>query len=505
MLLVNNMRKYFLEVAVFVCGFSVMVFELVGSRIFAPYLGTSLYVWTSIIGVILGSLSLGYWWGGRLADRGATARFFSMLIALAALFLLIVVVFKFAILVTMSVSTIDLRLRALLSAVLIFSPTSVALGMISPYAVRLKVQTLAAAGQVVGNLYALSTLGSITGTFIAGFFLIAYVGTTNILLILALILFCTSLFVFWGDFKKIRIAGTALVILSLVASNLLQGYVGQNAIVADVDTNYNRFQVVESIDAATNRPTLNLVSSREATQAGMFMDNDDDLVYPYSKFYRLGDFFNPNIKQALMIGGGAYSYPKDFLKKHQNAHLDVVEIDPGVTFLAEQYFNLKPSANLTIYHQDGRAFLNQLGAARYDAIYGDAFHSYFDVPFQLTTVEAVQKIASHLTDTGVYIVNINSALGGERSKFLLAETATLEKVFPQVYRLPVTSTTDQDLLQNIMLVALKSSAVPDWSSATGTVAAMLGHLQTKPLAKTMPILTDDYAPIENYILPLVKK
>ncbi len=482
-----------------------MVFELVGSRIFAPYLGTSLYVWTSIIGVILGSLSLGYWWGGRLADRTATVRFFSLLIALAALFLLIITVFKFAILVTMSSSMVDLRLRALIAAVLIFSPTSVVLGMISPYAVRLKIQTLEATGRVVGSLYALSTLGSIAGTFIAGFFLIAFVGTTNILLILALLLFCTSLFVFWGGLKKIRVAGMLAVILGLVMTNLLPGLLGQNAIAADVDTQYNRFLIIESVDTATNRPTLNLVSSHEATQAGMFMDNDDDLVYPYSKYYRLADFFNPNIKHALMIGGGAYSYPKDFLKKHPEAKLDVVEIDPGVTVLAEKYFNLKPDPHLTIYHQDGRAFLNQLGATKYDAIYGDAFHSFFDVPFQLTTVEAAQKIADHLTDTGVYIVNINAALGGKGNAFLAAETATLEKVFPQVYRLPVASTTDQELLQNIMLVALKSTVVPDWSSATGTTAEMLDRRHSAPLAKTMPVLTDDYAPIENYILPLVKK
>jgi hypothetical protein len=86
----------------------------------------------------------------------------------------------------------------------------------------------------------------------------------------------------------------------------------------------------------------------------MFLDVDSDLVYPYSKYYRLADFFNPHIKNALMIGGGAYSYPKDFLKKHPEARLDVVEIDPGVTALAQQYFNLKPSAQLHIYHEDGR-------------------------------------------------------------------------------------------------------------------------------------------------------
>jgi spermidine synthase len=227
-------------------------------------------------------------------------------------------------------------------------------------------------------------------------------------------------------------------------------------------------------------------------------------VYAYSKYYRLGDFFNPNIKKALMIGGGAYSYPKDFLKKHPGAHLDVVEIDPGVTELAKKYFNLKDSSNLTIYHKDGRAFLNT-ATTTYDAVYGDAFHSYFDIPFQLTTLEAAQKIAGLLTPEGVYIINVNSALAGKGAQFLKAEIATLQKVFGSVYVFPVNSVADTTVLQNVMVVALKKNTAPDFTSASGEVADFLKHQLAIEVPQSTTILTDDYAPVEQYLLPLVKK
>lgn len=498
------MRKYFLEIAVVICGFAVMVFEIVGSRIFAPYLGTSLYVWTSIIGVVLASLSVGYWWGGKLADRGATPRTLALIISLAGGMMLLVAIFKFSFLVILGSSDLDLRLAAPLGALGIFGPVSTLLGMVSPYAVRLKITSLDVSGRLVGNLYALSTLGSIVGTFLAGFVLVVYLGTTKILFLLAALLFVASFVVVASGNRLVR--GLLLVFaLTFVAAPVpFRSLFAAQGIVADVDTQYNRFLILESHDTATKRPTINLVSSREATQAGMFLDNDDDLVYPYSKYYRLGDFFNPGIKNALMIGGGAYSYPKDFLAKHPNAHLDVVEIDPGVTALAKEYFNLKDSPHLNIYHEDGRAFLNRTDT-KYDVIYGDAFHSYFDIPFQLTTLEAVQKISDTLNDNGVYIVNINASLGGPGATFLQAEIATLQKVFPQVYVLPVTSETDSSLLQNIMLVALKTQAVPEWSAATGETREFLARRQPVVIPPGTVVLTDNYAPIEQYLLPLVKK
>ena len=137
-----------------------------------------------------------------------------------------------------------------------------------------------------------------------------------------------------------------------------------------------------------------------------------------------------------MLGGAGYSFPKDYLTKYPNATLDVVEIDPGVTALAKKYFALEDHPNLTIYHEDARVFLNQ-NTKKYDAILGDAFSSWYLVPYQLTTEEAIRRQYDSLSLSGAVILNIVSSIEGEMGEFLRAEYKTYKKVFPQVYLLPV--------------------------------------------------------------------
>ena len=170
------MKKYSLEIIVFVSGAVVMVYELVGSRIFAPYLGTSLVVWTSLIGVILGSLSLGYWWGGRLADKKPQAQILAFVLLGAAFFVGSTVFFQASVLFYLQEVFTDLRFSSILGAVVLFAPASVLFGMVSPYTVKLKLEKLSLSGATVGQLYAISTIGSIVGTFAGGFFLVPFLG-----------------------------------------------------------------------------------------------------------------------------------------------------------------------------------------------------------------------------------------------------------------------------------------------------------------------------------------
>lgn len=205
-----------------------------------------------------------------------------------------------------------------------------------------------------------------------------------------------------------------------------------------------------------------------------------------------------------MLGGAGYSFPKDYLAKYPRATLDVVEIDPGVTELAKKYFALEDNPNLTIYHEDGRVFLNQ-NKKHYDAIFGDAFSSWYLVPYQLTTREAVQKEYESLTQSGVIILNIVSSLEGEMGEFLRAEYKTYKEIFPQVYLLPVGHPNDPTRIQNIILVALKSSQTPLWTSTDSELHGFLSHLWKSPLADDMPTLTDDYAPVDHYIGKFLKE
>ncbi len=199
-----------LAVIVFICGAAVMVLEIVGSRILAPYLGSSIIVWSSLIGIVLGSLSLGSWWGGKLADRNPSYRALAFIIFLAAVFTAAIAFSKASTLDTLQHYAGSIHLASSLATLILFAPPSVLLGMVPPYAVRLKIRDLQEAGRTVGGLYAISSVGSIFGTFLTGFVLIASFGSTNILFILALVLALTSLLASWRD-RLMKIAGNGPV------------------------------------------------------------------------------------------------------------------------------------------------------------------------------------------------------------------------------------------------------------------------------------------------------
>lgn len=491
-----------LEIIVFICGAVVMILELVGSRILAPYVGTSIIVWTSLIGIILGSLSLGYWWGGRIADKKPDYKIFSMIIFISAVSIGMITLLKSMVLDFLQNNIADIHINATIATLILFALPSMLLGMITPYAVRLKIKDLDSSGKTVGNLYAISTIGSIAGTFLAGFFLIAYFGSSNILLVLSIVLVLTSLLACFKSAPVLKISIILLLIIGILAVNSYNTFLKKQGLI-DVDTQYNRIWIYKSTDEKTNRPTMNMITNPKKVQSAMFLDKDNDLVIEYTKFYRLAQHFNPYLKYSLMIGGAGYSYPKDYLKKFPDARLDVVEIDPMLTALAKEYFNLKDDPRLTIHHEDARTFLNRT-RKKYDVIFGDAFTSYYALPYQLTTREAVQKMYETLNDDGVVLVNIISSIEGEKGKFLRAEYATFKTVFPQVYLFPVNEFNDGSKVQNIMLIALKSKQKPAFRNNDPELNKYLQHFWQTEIKEDIPILTDDYAPVDNYLMKIIK-
>ncbi|OQA04097.1 MAG: Spermidine synthase [bacterium ADurb.Bin400] len=491
-------KRNVLELVVFIGGASVMIFELLGSRMIAPYFGTSLAVWTSLIGVVLASLSVGYSWGGKLADRRADYKMLSAIVFMAGALIGLVAFVQTMILMFLQQVTSDVRIGAVIGSILLLAPPSVLLGMISPYAVKLKVNSLNTSGSTVGNLYAISTIGSIVGTFGAGFFLIAYFGTASLLFMLSLLLIITSLMIFPSSLSKSKVSLAVLLLASLWSG----AYFKNPEILVDVDTLYNRAFIQEATHAATGRPMRILLTEPTEWQSAMFLDRDDDLVFEYTKYYRLADHFNPDIKKALLVGGGAYSYPKDFLAKHPQARLDVVEIDSRLTDIAREYFNLKDDPRMAIYHEDGRTFLNK-NNSQYDAIFMDAFKSFFSVPYQLTTKEAAELMYNSLSDDGVVLMNIISSIEGQTGEFLRAEYATYASVFPNVYILPTSSPTDRLTVRNLMLVALKSPRQVIWESGDPELNRYLQNRWVRTIERDMPILTDDYAPVDQYIMKML--
>ncbi len=172
-----------------------MIYEIIGSRILSPYIGTSTYTWTSLIGVILAALSFGYWLGGKWADKKPDIKILAAAIFIAGGLFAVTILLKDFILAIISQNSLPLELKSIIAALLLFAPASVFLGFVTPYAVKLKTKTLDETGQTVGRLYALSTIGSIVGTFSAGFFLIPFVGSTRTLYFIAGSLILLSVFI----------------------------------------------------------------------------------------------------------------------------------------------------------------------------------------------------------------------------------------------------------------------------------------------------------------------
>ncbi|MFA6306891.1 MAG: fused MFS/spermidine synthase [Patescibacteria group bacterium] len=487
--------KYILEITVFACGTVVMIFELVGSRVLGPYFGTSIFVWTSLIGIILGSLSLGYYLGGKIADKKTSLSGLSLIILLAAISIGLTILIKDFLLAVSQASFTDIRLAAVLASLILFSPASMLLGMVSPYAVKLKMENLNTSGRTVGNLYAISTVGSIIGTFLSGFYLIPRFGTNKLLIILSIILIIVSLALAVKKYTKTKLLVFIIAVVSWSAISGLDGLALKNGFI-DVDTAYNRIWIYNRLEPNTNRLTK-IMGINNENHSSMFLDSDE-LVNEYTKYYHLAKHFNPNFKATLMLGGAGYSYPKDFLLKYPEAMIDVVEIDQKITDLAKKYFRLKENPRLNIFHEDGRVFLNKT-RKKYDVIFGDAFSSRYSLPYQLTTREAVQKKYDILNDGGAVILNIISAIDGEKGEFLRAEYATYKNIFPQVYLFPVSRPNNGSAVQNIILVALKSKSEPKFDSANPELNGYLEHLWKKEIDTDIPILTDDYAPVDYYI------
>lgn len=487
--------KYILEITVFICGAVVMIFELVGSRVLGPYFGTSIFVWTSLIGIILGSLSFGYYFGGKIADKKPSINVLSLIILLSAIFIGLTIFLKDLLLGYLQINISDTRISLVIASLILFSPASVLLGMVSPYAAKLKLNNLNVSGSTIGNLYAISTTGSIFGTFLSGFCLIPRFGTNKLLIIISIILTLVSFALFPKQRKKLKLYTLIIFILSLFVIDQFN-YINKKNGFIDVDTAYNRIWIYDYQHTKTGR-LIRVMGINNENHSSMFLDSDE-LVSEYAKYYHLAKHFFPNFKTTLMFGGAGYSYPKNFLLKYPGATIDVIEIDPKVTDLAKKHFNLKKNSRLTIYHEDGRVYLNRT-QKKYDIIFGDAFSSRFSLPYQLTTKEAVQKKYDILNDNGVIILNIISSIEGKKGQFSRAEYATYKNIFPHVYLFPVEKPNEGYKVQNIILVALKSKQNPIFNNTDVELNKCLQNLWEKQINTDKPILTDDYAPVDYYI------
>jgi len=239
----------------------------------------------------------------------------------------------------------------------------------------------------------------------------------------------------------------------------------------------------------------------------MILDSDE-LAFEYTKYYRLDNVFKKDIKRVALFGGAAYSVVKDFLLRNSEGEIDVVEIDPKTTKFAEEYFNLDiRNERLNIYHEDARMFLNNASrnnVVKYDVVYNDAFSSNCSVPFHLTTREAIEKTYNILDDDGIYIMNVISAISGEKSEFFRAEYKTIAEKFENVFVFSIgeVSLDKSELVQNIIIVATKKNIdinnIIENNQDEETKKLLSHYWKYKIEVGNIKTLTDDYAPVDHY-------
>ncbi len=481
----NSSIKF--KITVFLSGFVLMVFELVGLRILAPFLGSSSIVWTSVIGIILLFMSLGYWKGGQIADRYPKTQTLGIILALASASIFLMNIVKNPFLGYLNSFNLSLIAKSIIACISLFGATSFLLAMVSPFVIRLSIDKKENSGTTVGSIYSFSALGSILGTFVGGFVLISWMGTNAIVYGLAIILAATSLLFVSKNSQQMHL----FLVLLLLGNTLLLFRTHEYL---DIDSNYSRIFIQ---DTEYENQSAKFLLLNGYVNSGMSLGSPNDLIFEYTQFYDLFDFFNPSANKVLLLGGGAFSYPKHFQATFPNKELDVVEIDPELLEISKDHFSFIPSPKTEIFLEDARTYL-QHSKKKYDVVLYDVLTSPLSVPFHLTTQEAFQQVSSTMHSNGILILNIIADLNGESSAFLESEYLTLKSVFQEV-QLYSAQERNVNGLHNYILIAFKGTPVKEPKNLQESYLSLLANpISYEPSGKHK-ILTDNFAPTDRLL------
>lgn len=492
-----------LRVVVFGAGAVLMALEIVGSRILAPYFGSSVYVWGSLISIFLAALSAGYYLGGVASDVWPRAAALALALAISGVLILLLPLASRPILETVTLWDIGPRASPLLASVVLFVLPSLLLGMTSPFAIKLAATDLATVGATAGVLYAISTAGSIAGTLLTAFVLIPAMGVRAILYTLGVVLLALSALLALRSVRRLAAPVAAVSLLVALVGNTSAATVGISQILLEKDTVYHRIRVHEDVSWRYLRFDRSL-------QGGMLLK--DPVVSPlrYTDYVHLGWVFTPDIRRVLMIGLGAGSIPKQFLAAYPAVAVDSVELDPVVVDVARKYFAVTPEPRHRIIIQDGRQFVRR-AEGRYDLILVDAYFAEA-IPFHLVTREFLRQLKAALAPDGVVVANVVGALGGGNSKLFRSVYKTYATEFRGLALFPVGFSIGKEMesTRTILLFATPSRqltrrVIADRLDAL-LAAKKLPELVTKSFLRDyydvaistsdMPVLTDDFAPVD---------
>lgn len=513
-----------LKLLVFTGGAVLMGLEIVGSRVLAPHFGNSVFVWGSLISVFLIALSTGYYVGGRVADRRPSFALLNTLCLVSGLLILLVPYVGRGLCESIYAAGWGEKTGPLLATALLFLPASVLMGMLSPFSVRLAASTLHTVGSAAGTLYALSTVGSIVGTLVTTFVLIPQVGVTGILRGLGAVMIAVP-FVMLVSRPRRAVAVAPLLALGILgavapAPASVTLHPGEQVVI-DEDTPYHHILVIDrergTAKVDDDVPgALRYLRFDRYTESAIFLGKPYRSHAQYTDYFHLAFLAKPDIARAVFIGAGGGIGPRTFAEVRPEMTIDVVDIDPRILEVAHDLFKMPVNERVRTHAIDGRMFMRN-STEKYDCVVLDAFTIGGRIPFHLTTREFFELCAARMTDDGVFVMNLNSALEGEFGEIFLHVAKTLTEVFPRVdvfaKELSLEKPPDRADHRNQIVIARKTGAemklddwlarVPQYHEGSYVTKAMLYPFvrdldqEWRDDVAPFPTLTDDFAPIET--------
>jgi predicted membrane-bound spermidine synthase len=526
----------FLLVVVFLAGIGTLGIEMVAPRLLAPFFGTSQPIWAAVIGLTLIYLSIGYQLGGRLADRRPEERLLFQLIAWAGFVTGFIPIVSYPILRFAQQSLKGLAaggfLGALLAVLLLFAAPVILLAMVGPFAVRLQFARPGASvekvGSTAGSISAISTVGSIVGTYLTVLVLIPWLGSTATTYLFAFFLMGVAIVGLrdWRYLALIAIVALLASVSAFVQRGIKAADCRNCRLVYEAESAYNYIQIAERDVEANGRVELQTYLILNEGQAihsiyrTPFRQSDDprDLLTggPWD-FFMAAPFVYPErgptgVESMALLGSAAGTIPKQFLAVFgPETRIDAVEIDPSIVEVGRRFFDLEdldPAfPNYTTYTQDARYWLAATPAsARYDVIGMDAYHQPY-IPFHLTTVEFFRQVEARLSERGVAVVNAGRPPSGD-SRLVDALGTTMSAVFPEVYMIDTLSGGNTLLIgvkqpvgDGVANLAANADALEDsalrlvleWSLTEGQARRF------EPTVAGLTPFTDDHAPVERLI------
>lgn len=475
----RGLELYVLGTA-FLTGAITLVVEILGTRIMSPYYGASIYVWSSLIGVTLGALTVGYMVGGAAADRWPPLRAFALEIVAAAVWILVIPLVRQSVL--SSTTPLGLKAGSLVSAAILFAPPLVLLSMTGPSAIRLVTSDFAVLGRGVGKVYGVSTLGSTLGAILTGFVLIPSFSVPTLLVACAVVLLGL------GGLGLVLARATAGAVAALVVA-LIAAFAGARGsapapgVVHVANSFYGEVKVFENRDVR-----LLLL---DGIDNGFVDRKTFEARAPYIASFRYLPAARPAAAKALCIGLGAGSVPRTLHVRHQIA-TEVVEIDPEIVHIAREWFGF-PS-EIPVFVEDGRTFM---AGARgpYDFVVLDAFRSETH-PAHLFTREFFARVDAALAPEGIVALNMAGVPFGPASVAWRSVRRTLQGQFANVRVFAGQASPGAEVpITNLFLVASHGPLPSPETAGLGALAR--NEIPVGAEDADAVIVTDDYNPVDD--------